>query len=134
MRLRIAAAALAIGLCTAGVASADEVPPEFQNRPGQAACYNAVPTIVGSGVIFGGPGPDVIVGSNGPDVIHGLTGADVILWLGDDDVIFGGQGNDLVCAGWGEDYVQGGGDHDTVYGEAGFDYCPPSTENPVSCV
>ncbi|MFD4638653.1 calcium-binding protein [Lentzea sp. NPDC058436] len=161
MRLRIAAAALAIGLCTAGVASADEVPPEFQNRPTQADCYNAVPTIVGSGVIFGGPGPDVIVGSNGPDVIYGLTGADIILGLGDNDVIYGGQGDDLVCAGAGADYVQGGGDRDTVYGEpgkdnlfggdgedllsgdlhpddygdgqAGLDFCTPSTENPVSC-
>jgi hypothetical protein len=83
MRPRIAAAALAIGPCTAGVAQADEVPPEFQNRPTPANCYNAVPTIVGAGFIVGGPGPDVIVGSNGPDIILGP---------GAGDTIFGGDG------------------------------------------
>ncbi|WP_329794226.1 hypothetical protein V1227_14710 [Lentzea sp. DG1S-22] len=72
MRLRIAAAALAIGLCTAGVATADEVPPEFRNRPPLSACYNAVPTIVGAGFITGTPLPDVILGSNEPDTIVGL--------------------------------------------------------------
>ncbi|ANZ42171.1 hypothetical protein BBK82_45820 [Lentzea guizhouensis] len=35
---------------------ADDVPPAFQNRPAQAVCDNAVPTIAGSGTIFGGPG------------------------------------------------------------------------------
>jgi len=165
MRLRIAAAALTIGLCTAGVASADEVPPEFQNRPTVANCYNAVPTIIVPApgmVTFGGPGPDVILGTPGPDVIFGLGGNDIILGLDGNDELHGGAGNDLICAGRGEDTAQGGADHDTVYGEPGsddlfggdgmdllsgdagnsddgdgqlgFDYCPPSTENPVSCV
>ncbi|MFS8098675.1 hypothetical protein LFM09_16205 [Lentzea alba] len=160
MKLRIAAAALAIGLCTAGVASADEVPPEFQNRPTIADCYNAVPTIVGSGFISGTMLDDVIRGSEYPDVIDASDGDDIILGLGRDDVIFGGDGNDLICAGWGEDRVQGGPGHDTVYGElgndrmrggdgrdllsgdlnfdegdgeAGFDFCPASTEVQVSC-
>ena len=124
MKLRIAAAALAIGLCTAGVASADEVPPEFQNRPTPADCYNAVPTIVVPApgmVTFGGVGPDVILGTPGPDVIWGMGGNDIIIGLGADDELHGGDGNDLICAGWGNDRVQGGPDHDTVYGEAGDD-------------
>lgn len=164
MRLRIAAATLAIGLCTAGVASADEVPPEFQNRPTIADCYNAVPTqwVTAPGMVtFGGPGQDVIVGTNGPDTILGLGGNDIILGYDGEDQIHGGAGNDLICAGLRADKVQGGADHDTVYGEpgdddmwggegadllsgdagesddgdgqVGQDYCPPTTENPVSC-
>lgn len=163
MKLRIAVAALAIGLCTAGVAAADEVPPAFQNRPTIADCYNAVPThwAVPGMPTFGGPGPDVIVGTNGPDVIFGLGGNDIILGYAGADEIHGGAGNDLICAGLHNDKVQGGADHDTVYGEpgnddmwggdgmdllsgdagdsddgdgqVGFDYCPSTTENPVSC-
>lgn len=124
MKLRIAAAALTIGLCTAGVAAADEVPPEFQNRPTPADCYNAVPTIEVEKpglVTFGGVGPDVIVGTPGPDVIWGMGGDDIIIGLGGDDELHGGAGNDLICAGAGNDRVQGGPDHDTVYGEPGDD-------------
>jgi Ca2+-binding RTX toxin-like protein len=163
MRLRIAAAALTIGLCTAGVAAADDIPPDFQNRPTIADCYNAVPTMGGAGLIIGGPGNDVIVGSNGPDDIWGMGGNDVILGLDGDDVIHGGDGNDLICAGRGDDLVQGGPDDDTVHGEpgddkmrggdgrdllsgnahvhqdegdgeVGVDVCTASTEIPVSCL
>ncbi|WP_112261672.1 hypothetical protein [Lentzea terrae] len=163
MKLRIAVAALAIGLCTAGVASADEVPPEFQNRPTIADCYNAVPTqwAVPGMPTFGGPGPDVIVGTNGPDVIFGLGDNDIILGYAGEDEIHGGAGNDLICAGWHDDKVQGGAGHDTVYGEPGVDkmrggdgadllsgdqnapdegdgeagvnFCPASTEVQVNC-
>lgn len=162
MKLRIAAAALTIGLCTAGVAAADEVPPEFQNRPTIADCYNAVPTMGGSGFIQGTPFADVIQGSPLVDDIWGLGGDDIILGLDENDVIHGGDGNDLICAGGGDDKVQGGPGHDTVHGEAGddrmrggdgmdllsgnthlhgdagdgeagFDFCTASTEVQVSC-
>lgn len=106
------ASALAIAICTGGVAQADDVPPPFQNRPTAAVCYNAVPTIVGAGVILGGPGADVIVGSNGPDEIFGFGANDIILGLGANDIIHGGQGD----------------------GQLGFDYCTPSTEVTLSCV
>ena len=138
MRLRIAAAALTIGLCTAGVASADEVPPEFQNRPTVADCYNAVPTIVVPApgmVTFGGPGPDVILGTPGPDVILGLGGNDIILGLDGDDELHGGAGNDDLFGGDGMDLLSGdAGNSDDGDGQLGFDYCTPTTENPVSCV
>jgi Ca2+-binding RTX toxin-like protein len=124
MKFRIAAAALTIGLCTAGVAAADDVPPEFQNRPTPADCYNSVPTIqvpAPGMVTVGGAGPDVIWGTPGPDIIWGMGGGDIIVGLGADDELHGGDGNDLICAGGGDDRVQGGPDHDTVYGEPGDD-------------
>jgi RTX calcium-binding nonapeptide repeat (4 copies) len=163
MKLRIAAAALAIGLCTAGVASADEVPPEFQNRPTLADCYNAVPTYIipmpGLVTTLGG-GNDVILGTNGPDEIWAGAGNDIIIGMDGDDVIHGEDDNDLICAGRGNDKATGERDHDTVYGEpgndrlrggdgmdlldggmhndggdgeAGFDFCTASTEVQVSC-
>jgi Ca2+-binding RTX toxin-like protein len=163
MKLRIAAATLAIGLCTAGVATADEVPPEFQNRPTPADCYNAVPTYVipaPNMVTVTGGGNDVILGTPGADEIWAGAGNDIILGMGGDDVIHGEDGNDLICAGWGDDKADGDRGHDTVYGEpgndrmrggdgmdlldgglntdggdgeAGFDFCTASTEAQVSC-
>ncbi|MEV6239412.1 calcium-binding protein [Lentzea sp. NPDC051838] len=158
-----AVSALLIALCTFGVASADEVPPEFQNRPGPAACYNAVPTYVVPGpnmVTVTGGGNDVILGTPWADEIWAGAGNDIILGMGGDDVIHGGDDNDLICAGTGNDKADGDRADDTVYGEpgndrlrggdgmdllsgdlnsdggdgeAGFDFCTASTEVQVSC-
>jgi Ca2+-binding RTX toxin-like protein len=87
-------------------------------------CFNAVPTIIGTGgddTIQGTSGNDVIVGLAGSDTINGLEGNDLVCGRDGDDSIFGGAGDDRLSGGKGNDKLRGEGGIDIVYGDAGAD-------------
>ncbi len=78
-------------------------------------------TIVGSGILKGGPGRDSLAGCDRRDTLAGGDGHDVLVGGGGRDVLDGGAGDDMLIGNGGNDELVGRSGNDALRGDAGND-------------
>jgi Ca2+-binding RTX toxin-like protein len=86
-----------------------------------AASYNFVIGIDGSGNLVGTTGDDVIDGTDSGEIINANSGNDIVDGGIGIDIISGEAGNDILIGGAGADFLIGGADNDILTGGADAD-------------